>query len=102
MSENDELARLRGEVDALKDALVVVAQAARALDSTQDLPGTKKVVGVLLRYINSEISGRPSTHIPDVVSSQPEVRAAYTKDARRTEKVPRGKVAEAPIHLLGK
>ena len=79
MSENDELARLRGEVDALKDALVVVAQAARALDPTRDSPGTKKVIGVVLGDINSKLSvGRTSAHIPNVVPSQPEVRAAYT------------------------
>ena len=60
MSEPDELSRLRGEIAALKDVLIVAISGARGLDPTRDNTGTKKLVGIVLRNIKTEIPARAS------------------------------------------
>ena len=77
MSDKDELARLRGEIAALSDALVAAIRSARAMDPTSDRPGTPNAVGATIRKLDSKLSGRAAVHVNDVIFGETEEGAAY-------------------------
>ena len=80
MSEPDDLVRLRGEIAALKDVLILAIRGARGLDPTRDAPETKKLlVGTVLRNIKTEPPASASHHADDVVFAIPEERVGYTE-----------------------
>ena len=77
MSAPDELVRLRGEIAALKDVLILAIRGARGLDPTRDDPGTKKLVGTVLRNLKTEIPASASDHADDVVFTKSEEGIGY-------------------------
>lgn len=90
MSDEDELARLRGEIAALCDILVATIRSARSVDPAHDLPGTPKAVGVAVKYIDSKLSGSTSVHVDDVPFSETKEGAAYTDKIEEIKKALRG------------
>ena len=78
MSESDELVRLRGEIAALKDVLIIAIRGARGRDVTRDELGTTNLVGAVLRHIKTEFPASASDHADDVVFAIPEERIGYT------------------------
>ena len=77
MSENNELARLRGGMDALKDVLAATIRAAQPDPTGRTIP-PKNVIGIVSRYIKSEIDRSASAHTSDALSGEPEERIGYT------------------------
>ena len=73
------LIRLRGEMAALKDVLSATIRSARGHDPVTDrVPGRPKVVGAIIKQINSEFLGRASIHSHNGLPSEPEFRAGYS------------------------
>ena len=84
MSEKDELARLRGEMAALKDALIATIKAAQKGDridvTSPSAVGVRKpnVVESILRDIETKLTSGTPAQVPDIRLREPEERAAYT------------------------
>ena len=77
MSEKDELARLKGGMAALKDALTISLRAARP-DPTGRSTIPRDVIGIFIRNVDAKLKGRGAGHIPDALPGQAEFRAGYT------------------------
>ena len=77
MSESDELARLRGGMNALKHVLAATLRATQPDPTGRAVP-PKNVVGIVSREIKSEIGRSASTHSLDTLSIESEERAGYT------------------------
>ena len=91
MSDNDELARLRGEIAALKDVLVATIRRARGLDPTSaQIPGGPKIVRAIIKNIDAEFFGRASIHSDNTVLGESEEWAAYTKMLEEIKQALRG------------
>ena len=79
MSDKDELARLRGEIAALRDVLIATIRTARGSDPVRDgTPGRPKIVRTVIDQIDAEFFGRASVHAHDTVSGESEKGTAYT------------------------
>ena len=81
MSEN-EIARLKGEVFALKHVLIATLSAVGAR--------TPDIVGIVIRHIKAELSSGPPAHVTDVLFLEPEERTAYTDMLEETEEALEG------------
>ena len=77
MSGNNELARLRGGMDALKHVLAATIRATQPDPTGRAVP-PKNVVGIVSQNIKTEIGRSAAAHTPDTLSGESEERAGYT------------------------
>ena len=78
MIENDELARLRGGMTALKEVLAITIRASQPDPTGGTLP-PKDVGGIIIRNIEPKLKSGLPGHIPNAIPGQAEFRRGYTE-----------------------